>query len=152
MFLVQAVGPRAQRGFGLQVIGAGDCVLSVVFRWKGFMLGFKGLIPSRKLTWKPKKGPLKTTVPLKWGYMGFHVSFGECMVWGLFQWDLAAKKRMLRVLLRLLPTKWGFPKIRGTLLGVPMIRIIVFWGLYLGAPILGNYQISEATNTVNIHW
>ena len=25
---------------------------------------------------------------------------------------------------------WGFPKIRGTILGVPIIRIIVFWGLY----------------------
>ena len=26
--------------------------------------------------------------------------------------------------------KWGFPKIRGTILGVPIIRTIVFWGLY----------------------
>ena len=34
-------------------------------------------IPSRKLTWKPKKGPIKTTVPLKGGYMGFHVSLGS---------------------------------------------------------------------------
>ena len=25
-------------------------------------------------------GPIKTTVPLKWGYMGFHVSLGECNV------------------------------------------------------------------------
>ena len=25
---------------------------------------------------------------------------------------------------------WGFPKMRGTLLGVPRIRIFVFWGLY----------------------
>ena len=25
---------------------------------------------------------------------------------------------------------WGFPKIRGTFFGVPIIRIIVFWGLY----------------------
>ena len=33
---------------------------------------------SRKLTWKPEKGPIKTTVPLKGGYMGFHVSLGEC--------------------------------------------------------------------------
>ena len=24
---------------------------------------------------------------------------------------------------------WGFPKIRGTFLGVPIIRTIVFWGL-----------------------
>ena len=28
--------------------------------------------------------------------------------------------------------KWGFPKIRGTFLGVPMIRIIVYWGLQWG--------------------
>ena len=26
-------------------------------------------------------------------------------------------------------TMWGFPKIRGSFLGVPMIRIITFWGL-----------------------
>ena len=25
-----------------------------------------------------RKGPIKTTVPLKGGYMGFHVSLGEC--------------------------------------------------------------------------
>ena len=25
---------------------------------------------------------------------------------------------------------WGFPIIRGTILGVPIIRIIVYWGLY----------------------
>ena len=36
---------------------------------------------------------------------------------------------------------WGFPKIRGTILGVPIIRIIVFWGLYWGSPILGNYHL-----------
>ena len=36
---------------------------------------------------------------------------------------------------------WGFPKIRGTILGVPIIRIIVFWGLYWGPLILGNYHI-----------
>ena len=31
-----------------------------------------------QLTWKPQKGPIKTTVLLKGGYMGFHVSLGEC--------------------------------------------------------------------------
>ena len=30
---------------------------------------------------------------------------------------------------------WGFPKIRGTILGVPIIRTIVFGGLYWGPPI-----------------
>ena len=39
-------------------------------------------------------------------------------------------------------TKWGFPKIRGTFLGVPVIRTIVFWGLYGGPLNLGNYQIN----------
>ena len=37
---------------------------------------------------------------------------------------------------------WGFPKIRGTILGVPIIRIIVFRGLYWGEPTLGNYHVS----------
>ena len=36
---------------------------------------------------------------------------------------------------------WGFPKIRGTFLGVPIIRILVFRGLYWGPPIWGNYHI-----------
>ena len=36
---------------------------------------------------------------------------------------------------------WGFPKIRGTFLGVPTIRTIVFWGLYWGPLILGKYHI-----------
>ena len=31
---------------------------------------------------------------------------------------------------------------RGTFLGVAIIRIMVFWGLYWGPLILGNYQIS----------
>ena len=29
----------------------------------------------------------------------------------------------------------------GTFLGVPIIRTIVFWGLYWGSPILGNYHM-----------
>ena len=36
---------------------------------------------------------------------------------------------------------WGFPKIRGTFLGVPIIRTIVFWDLYWGPLILGNYHV-----------
>ena len=38
---------------------------------------------------------------------------------------------------------WGFPKIRGTLLRVLIIWIIVFWGLYWGLPIKGNYHVSR---------
>ena len=41
---------------------------------------------------------------------------------------------------------WGFPKIRGTSLGVPIIRIILFWGLYWGPLILGNYHMGLVTS------
>ena len=30
---------------------------------------------------------------------------------------------------------------RGTILGVPMIRIIVYWGLYRGPIVYGNYHM-----------
>ena len=40
---------------------------------------------------------------------------------------------------------WGFPKIRGAILGVPIVRAVIFWGLLWGLlwgpPILGNYHI-----------
>ena len=37
---------------------------------------------------------------------------------------------------------WGFPKIRGTVLGVPIIRTIVFLGLYWGSRLfLGEYHM-----------
>ena len=36
---------------------------------------------------------------------------------------------------------WGVPKISGTLLGVPIIRIMLFWGLYWGPPIQGNFHV-----------
>ena len=39
--------------------------------------------------------------------------------------------------------KWYIPKIRGTIWGVPTIRTIIFWGLYWGPLILGNYQIKQ---------
>ena len=39
----------------------------------------------------------------------------------------------------------GFRKIGGcTFLGVPIVRIVVFWALYWGPPIYENYQISSA--------
>ena len=31
----------------------------------------------------------------------------------------------------------GFPRIRGALLGVPIIRIMGCWGLHLDTPVLG---------------
>ena len=36
---------------------------------------------------------------------------------------------------------WRFPKTRGTFLGVPIMRTIVYWGLYWGPLILGRYDI-----------
>ena len=36
---------------------------------------------------------------------------------------------------------WGLPQIRGTFLGVPVISTIVYWGLYWGTLIYGNYHI-----------
>ena len=40
---------------------------------------------------------------------------------------------------------WGFPTIRGTFFGVPIIRImiVIFWGLYSGPLILGNYHVCD---------
>ena len=38
-------------------------------------------------------------------------------------------------------SKPRFPNIRGTFLGVPTIRTIVYLGLYWGPPILGKYHI-----------
>ena len=36
---------------------------------------------------------------------------------------------------------WQFPEIIGTFLEVPIIRNIVYWGLYWGPLILGNYHM-----------
>ena len=45
---------------------------------------------------------------------------------------------------------WGFPKIRGGYhFGVPIIRIIAFWGLYSCPSIFGNYHIGSYSSTVN---
>ena len=38
------------------------------------------------------------------------------------------------------PTKQDFRNFWGTILGVPMIRMIVLGGLYSGPPMLGKYQ------------
>ena len=42
---------------------------------------------------------------------------------------------------------WGFPKIRGTIEGVPIVSIVIFWGTTLGPRILGDYYM-ELTNTM----
>ena len=35
-----------------------------------------------------------------------------------------------------------FPRIGGTILGVIILRIRMFWGLYRGSPIPGNYRMT----------
>ena len=52
----------------------------------------------------------------------------------------------------MLVATWGFHKIGGTLLGVPILRIIIFWGLYWGPPILGNYHMVESRYVEYIIW
>ena len=42
----------------------------------------------------------------------------------------------------------GFPTIRGTGFGVPTIGTIVYWGLYWGTPIFGNYHVSHDLNSL----
>ena len=41
---------------------------------------------------------------------------------------------------------WRFPYIGGTIMGyhygAPILRIIVFWSLHGGPPILGDYHVS----------
>ena len=40
---------------------------------------------------------------------------------------------------------WGFHRIGGTFLVIPIIRTIVFWGLHWGSLILGNYYIGDCS-------
>ena len=46
--------------------------------------------------------------------------------------------------------KWWFPKIKGTFLGVPLIRTIIYWGIYWGTLILGNYQIEKEESETEV--
>ena len=46
----------------------------------------------------------------------------------------------------------GFPKIKGAILGVPILRIIEFWDPYLGPPILVNYHLNVGTHPASTWW
>ena len=59
---------------------------------------------SRKLTWKPKKGPTKTTVLLKGGYVSFHVSLGECSLG--FRCTMRAPAAVMGVSTKAAPSNW----------------------------------------------
>ena len=52
--------------------------LSGMYAYNNRVITSYNWVHSWKLTRKPQRGPIKTTVLLKWGYMGFHVSLGEC--------------------------------------------------------------------------
>ena len=47
---------------------------------------------------------------------------------------------------------WVVPKIRGTFLGAPSIRTMVFGGLYWGPLILGNYHLGFRGMTFGYTW
>ena len=41
------------------------------------------------------------------------------------------------------------PEIKGAIMGVPIMRIVVFWGLYFpGSAILGNYHDCQRNTTL----
>ena len=45
---------------------------------------------------------------------------------------------------------WGIPKIRGTFLGVPILRTIIVWRLYWGPLIFGNDHIGTPWGTLRV--
>ena len=46
-------------------------------------------------------------------------------------------------------TIWEFPTIGGTILEIPLVRTIVFWGLNWVPPILGNYHICSDSSDIS---
>ena len=49
------------------------------------------------------------------------------------------------------PQTWVVPKIRGTFLGVPKMRIMVFWGLHWVPLTLKNYHLSSKPEAARVH-
>ena len=50
--------------------------------------------------------------------------------WGIHIWGYTGPRSGIRGYVYMYI--WGFPKIRGPLLGVLVIRTVVYWGLYWG--------------------
>ena len=75
------------------------------------------------------------------GTAGADASRSECKL----RRPLRQHPRTLKLHKDCIRIMWGFPKIRGTLLGVPRIRTIVFWDLYWGPLILENYHVRIET-------
>ena len=47
---------------------------------------------------------------------------------------------------------WGFPKIRGNIMGGQITETRVYWGLHWGNPILGNYHMVISQNEGTPIW
>ena len=94
--------------------------------------------------------PLRSLDYISYVFSQYH---NKTPIYSIF-WQLQEENHTMKALARVQTLKrklwgsvdgpqqrWGFPKIRGTFLGVPIIRTIGFLGLYWGPPILGNYQV-----------
>ena len=73
--LIETVGPRSP----VSCEGKHDSQSLITYSLKDSLVVSRlPELHSRKLTWQPKKDPIKTAVPLNGDYMGFHVSLVEC--------------------------------------------------------------------------
>ena len=52
--------------------------------------------------------------------------------------------------LKLVRPMWELPKIRGTLFGVLIIRILLISGTILGSPIFGNHHVAVTTRETSV--
>ena len=73
-FRIAGLGPRV-KGFGV-ASHAQKHLLDVHVRFSR-LISASEFYPHGNSHGNPKKGPIKTAVLLKGGYMGFHVSLGE---------------------------------------------------------------------------
>ena len=58
-------------------------------------------------------------------------------------WCLRSLRTSLNVGHSVLLQDLGISQIMDTFLGVPIVRTIVYWGLYWGPPVLGNYHLKH---------
>ena len=64
------------------------------------LLGSENFLHSRKPTWKPKKGPMKTTVLLKGDYVVAMLVWGSVSVWFNGFWTITLPASWVQVLLQ----------------------------------------------------
>ena len=96
--------------------------------------------PNAFLRWLWLSKPSEKRRPFGW--------FLEAAFWGLLGvvsghfWVVSSQSWLSQFWISSCRPIWGFPKIKGTFLGVPIVRTIVYWGLYWGTLILGNYHLA----------